>query len=111
MNIPSRDAAWALLTEFTHSQPLRRHALAVEATMRHLARSSGVTDAAEVEKWGLVGLLHDFDYEKYPTEENHVWRGMEILRERGWAEDLIRAVGSHAFYTGIAPESRMEKAI
>jgi putative nucleotidyltransferase with HDIG domain len=111
MNIPSREAAWALLTEFTKSQPLRRHALAVEATMRHLARSSGVTDAAEIEAWGLVGMLHDFDYEKYPTEQDHVWRGMEILRERGWPEEIIRAVGGHAFYTNIERKTRMEKAI
>jgi putative nucleotidyltransferase with HDIG domain len=111
MKIPSRDAAWALLTEFTKSQPLRRHALAVEATMRHLARSSGVADATEIEAWGLVGMLHDFDYEKYPTEQDHVWRGMEILRERGWPEEIIRAVGGHAFYTNIERKTRMEKAI
>jgi putative nucleotidyltransferase with HDIG domain len=111
MKIPSREAAWALLTEFTQSQPLRRHALAVEATMRHLARSSGVTDAAEIETWGLVGMLHDFDYEKYPTQQDHVWRGMEILRERGWPEEIIRAVGGHAFYTNIERKTRMEKAI
>jgi len=111
MKIPSRAAAWALLCEFTKSQPLRRHALAVEAAMRHLARSSGVTDAAELETWGLVGLLHDFDYETYPTEQDHVWRGMEILRQRGWPENLVKAVGGHAFYTGIPRETRMENAI
>jgi len=111
MTTPTRENAWALLTEFTASQPLRRHALAVEAAMRHLARSSGVTDAAEVERWGLVGLLHDFDYERYPTEADHVWRGLEILRERAWPEDLVRAVGSHAFYTGIPRVTPMEKAI
>src|SRR5512140_475568 len=107
----TRADAWALLTEFTQSQPLRRHALAVEATMRALARASGVTDAGEVETWGLVGMLHDFDYEKFPTEQDHVWRGMEILRERGWPEPLIKAVGGHAFYTGIAAETPMERAI
>ena len=107
----TRSDAWALLTEFTQSQPLRRHALAVEATMRHLARSTGVTDAAEIETWGLVGMLHDFDYEKYPTEQDHVWRGMEILRGRGWPEEIIRAVGGHAFYTNIERKTRMEKAI
>jgi predicted hydrolase (HD superfamily) len=107
----TREDAWALLTEFTQSQPLRRHALAVEATMRALARSAGVTDAAEIETWGLVGMLHDFDYEKFPTEEDHVWRGMEILRERGWGEPLIKAVGGHAFYTNIPRETPMEKAI
>ena len=111
MKIPSRAAAWALLCEFTKSQPLRRHALAVEAAMRHLARSSGVTDTAELETWGLVGLLHDFDYETYPTEQDHVWRGMEILRQRGWPENLVKAVGGHAFYTGIPRETRMENAI
>ena len=111
MNTPSREAAWALLTEFTQSQPLRRHALAVEATMRHLARSSGVTDTAAIETWGLVGMLHDFDYEKYPTEEDHVWRGMEILRDRGWPEEIVRAVGGHAFYTNIERKAPMEKAI
>ena len=84
----TRSDAWALLTEFTQSQPLRRHALAVEATMRHLARSSGVTDAAEIETWGLVGMLHDFDYEKYPTEQEHMWRGMQILGERGWPASI-----------------------
>jgi len=58
--------------------------------MRHLARSAGVTDAAEIETWGLVGMLHDFDYEKYPTEQDHVFRGMEILKERGWPEGIVR---------------------
>ena len=111
MTAPTRENAWALLTEFTASQALRRHALAVEASMRALARASGVADEAEVERWGLVGLLHDFDYERYPTEEDHVWRGMEILKERGWPGELIKAVGGHAFYTGIPRETPMEKAI
>ena len=106
-----RSAAWALLAEFTPSQPLRRHALSVEATMRELARSRGVSDPAEVETWGVVGLLHDFDYERFPTEADHVWRGMEILRERGWPEPVIRAVGAHAFYTGIERVAPVEKAI
>jgi putative nucleotidyltransferase with HDIG domain len=111
MKTPSREAAWSLLTEFTQSQPLRRHALAVEATMRHLARSSGATDLAAIETWGLVGMLHDFDYEKYPTEQDHVWRGMEILKERGWPDEIIHAIGGHAFYTKIERKTRMEKAI
>ena len=109
--VPSREAAWALLCAYTPSQALRRHALAVEASMRALARHAGVTDPAEVETWGLVGLLHDFDYERFPTEQDHVWRGMEILRERGWPEPIVRAVGGHAFYTGIARETPMERAI
>ena len=106
-----RAAAWTLLCEFTKSQPLRRHALSVEATMRELARSRGVGDPAELETWGVVGLLHDFDYERYPTEQDHVWRGMEILRERGWPEPVIRAVGAHALYTGIERALPVEKAI
>lgn len=111
MTVPDRTNAWALLTEFTSSQALRRHALAVEASMRALARDSGVADEAGIERWGLVGLLHDFDYERFPTEADHVFRGMEILRERGWPEDVIRAIGSHAFYTGIPRETPMERAI
>ena len=70
-----------------------------------------MSDPAEVETWGVVGLLHDFDYERFPTEQDHVWRGMEILRERGWPEPVIRAVGAHAFYTGIERTTPMEKAI
>jgi putative nucleotidyltransferase with HDIG domain len=106
-----RAPAWALLCEFTKTQPLRRHALSVEATMRALARRAGVADPAEIEAWGVVGMLHDFDYERFPTAEDHVWRGMEILRERGWPERVIRAVGAHANYTGIAPEAPVERAI
>jgi putative nucleotidyltransferase with HDIG domain len=108
---PTRPAAWALLCEYTKTQPLRRHALAVEASMRALARRAGIVDAGEVELWGVVGMLHDFDYERFPTEQDHVWRGMEILRERGWPERVIRAIGAHASYTGIAPESPLERAI
>jgi putative nucleotidyltransferase with HDIG domain len=108
---PTRAAGWSLLVEFTPSQALRRHALAVEATMRELARSRGVSDAAEIERWGLVGMIHDFDYERFPTEQDHVWRGMEILRQRGWPEDIVRAVGAHAFYTGIDRRADVEKAI
>jgi putative nucleotidyltransferase with HDIG domain len=108
---PTRPAAWALLCEYTKTQPLRRHALAVEASMRALARRAGIVDAGEVELWGVVGMLHDFDYERFPTAQDHVWRGMEILRERGWPERVIRAIGAHASYTGIAPESPLERAI
>jgi putative nucleotidyltransferase with HDIG domain len=108
---PTRADAWSLLCEFTKTQPLRRHALSVEASMRALARRAGVTDGAEVEAWGIVGMIHDFDYERFPTQEDHVWRGMEILRERGWPERLVRAVGAHASYTGIACDSPLERAI
>jgi len=111
MTVPSRAAAWALLCEHTKTQPLRRHALAVEASMRALARRAGVGDAAELETWGVVGMLHDFDYERFPTEQDHVWRGMEILRERGWPDRIVRAVGAHASYTGIPRETPLERAI
>ena len=107
---PTRAEAWALLCEYTATQPLRRHALSVEATMRALARRGGVSDPGEVEAWGIVGMIHDFDYERFPTAQDHVWRGMEILRQRGWPERLVR-VGAHASYTGIAPETPMERAI
>jgi len=111
MTTPTRAAAWALLCEYTKGQPLRRHALAVEASMRALARRAGVADPAEVETWGIVGLLHDFDYERFPTEADHVFRGMEILRARSWPEPIVKAVGGHAFYSGIARETPMERAI
>src|SRR5512138_2021763 len=108
---PTRADAWALLCEFTKTQALRRHALGVEASMRALARRAGVADPAGLEAWGVVGMIHDFDYEKFPTEQDHVWRGMEILRARGWPDRLVRAVGAHAPYVGIAPESPLERAI
>ena len=108
---PSRAAAWALVCEWTKAQALRRHALSVEASMRALARRAGLVEPAAVERWGIVGMLHDFDYERYPTAEDHVWRGMEILRQRGWPEAIVRGVGAHAPYTDIAPESPMERAI
>ncbi|HET9553792.1 MAG TPA: HDIG domain-containing protein [Anaeromyxobacteraceae bacterium] len=111
MTTHSRADAWSLLCEFTKTQPLRRHGLAVEATMRTLARRAGVSDPAEVEAWGLAGLLHDFDYERYPTEADHVWRGMEILRERGWPEPLVRAVAGHATYTGVPRDTPMARAL
>jgi putative nucleotidyltransferase with HDIG domain len=111
MTVPSRPDAWALLCEFTKTQPLRRHALAVEASMCALARRAAIADAAELETWGLVGMLHDFDYERFPTEQEHVWRGMEILRERGWPEQIVRAIGAHASYTGISRDTPLERAI
>jgi putative nucleotidyltransferase with HDIG domain len=110
MTEPTRAAAWALLCEFTKTQPLRRHALAVEASMRALARRAAVGPEEE-ERWGVVGMLHDFDYERFPTQQDHVWRGMEILRERGWPEEIVSAVGAHATYTGIARDTPLRKAI
>ena len=106
-NMKGREAAWCLLTEFTQSESLRKHALAVEACMRAYAQKLG----ADQELWGEVGLLHDFDYEKYPSHEDHPYKGNEILKERGWSDEIRRAIMSHAEYTGVKPESAMEKAL
>jgi putative nucleotidyltransferase with HDIG domain len=103
----TRDEAWSLLCEYTQSENLRRHALAVEACMRYYAQLFGEDE----ELWGVVGLLHDFDYERYPSLEEHPFRGMEILRARGAPEAIIRAVGAHANHTGIPRESLLERAI
>jgi putative nucleotidyltransferase with HDIG domain len=102
-----RDAAWCLLTEFTQSESLRKHALAVEACMRAYARKF----SADEELWGTVGLLHDFDYDKYPSAEEHPYKGNEILKERGYSDEIGRAIMSHADYTGVARETPMEKAL
>ena len=84
----TRDEAWCLLTEFTLSESLRKHALSVEACLRAYARKFGEDE----ELWGLVGLIHDFDYEKYPTAEEHPFKGSEILKERGVSEEIRRAI-------------------
>jgi putative nucleotidyltransferase with HDIG domain len=102
-----RDAAWCLLTEFTQSESLRKHALAVEACMRAYARKSG----GDEELWGMVGLLHDFDYEKYPSAEEHPYKGSGILKERGYSEEVRRAILSHAEYSGVARVSPLEKTL
>jgi predicted hydrolase (HD superfamily) len=103
----SRDAAWALLTEWTKSESLRKHALAVEAAVRGYARKFGANE----EEWGIVGLLHDFDYERYPTLDNHPFRGCEELQRRGYPEWVMRAILSHAQYSGVARESPLEKSL
>ena len=102
-----RAAAWCLLTEFTQSESLRKHALAVEACMRAYARKL----AGDEDLWGVVGLLHDFDYEKYPSLEDHPYRGNEILKERGYSDEIRRAIMSHAEYSGVSRDSAMEKAL
>jgi putative nucleotidyltransferase with HDIG domain len=103
----SREAAWALLTEFTQSDNLRKHALAVEAAVRGYARLWGEDEVG----WGVVALLHDFDYERYPDLGNHPFRGAEIMRERGYPEWVIRAIQSHADHTGVPRESRLEHTL
>ena len=103
----SRDAAWALLAEFTQNENLQKHALAVEAAVRGYARLWGEDEEA----WGVTALLHDFDYERYPDLADHPFKGAEILRERGYPEWLVRAVLSHADHTGVARESRLEHTL
>jgi putative nucleotidyltransferase with HDIG domain len=102
-----RIAAWQLLTEFTQSESLRKHALAVEACMCAYARKFGEDE----ELWGVVGLIHDFDYEKYPSAQEHPIKGNEILRERGYPEKIRRAIMSHADYSGVTRETPMEKTL
>jgi len=102
-----RENAWCLLTEFTQSESLKKHALAVEACMRACARKVG----GDEELWGAVGLLHDFDYDKYPSLEDHPYKGSEILKERGYSEEIRNAILSHADYTGVPRISPMEKTL
>jgi predicted hydrolase (HD superfamily) len=143
-----REAAWELLTEFTQSESLRKHALAVEACMRACARKFAAGDQhndshehdreghdfsraatatsndapsgaeglsaeglSEEDLWGIVGLIHDFDYDRYPSLEDHPYKGNAILKERGWPDVISRAVMSHAEYTGVTRDSKMEKAL
>jgi putative nucleotidyltransferase with HDIG domain len=102
-----RKDAWCLLTEFTQSESLRKHGLAVEACMRAYARKMG----GDQDIWGIVGLIHDFDYEKYPSLEDHPYKGNAILAERGWPDEIRRAIMSHATYSGVTRDSAMEKAL
>jgi predicted hydrolase (HD superfamily) len=106
MNL-SRDAAWALVTAHTESESLRKHMLAVEAAVRGYARLFGEDEEA----WGFVALVHDFDYEKYPDAENHPFRGIEILQAHGYPEWVTRAILSHADYSGVPRESRLEHTL
>jgi putative nucleotidyltransferase with HDIG domain len=90
---------------------LRKHALAVEACMRAYARKLAAGSADQEELWGVVGLLHDFDYEKYPSLDDHPYKGSEILKERGVSDEIRRAIMSHAEYTGVSRDTPVEKAL
>ncbi|HET6462286.1 MAG TPA: HD domain-containing protein [Candidatus Krumholzibacteria bacterium] len=103
----SRDAAYALMTEYTQSESLRKHMLAVEASVRGYARLWGEPE----EDWAVVALLHDFDYERWPDQANHPFRGVEILKSQGYPEWVTRAILSHAEYSGVPRESRLEHAL
>jgi len=109
--MPDRESARCLLTEFTQSESLRKHALAVEACMRAYARKYVPGSTQEENLWGVVGLLHDFDYEKYPNLDDHPYKGNEILKERGYPEEIRKAIMSHADYTGVTRDTPMEKAL
>ncbi len=102
-----REAAWALLTEWTQSEALLRHALAVEASTRAYARKFGENE----DEWGNVALLHDFDYERHPTLDQHPQDGAPVLREHGYPEWFVRAVLSHGDHTGVARESQLERTL
>ena len=102
-----RQAAWELLCEWTQSENLRKHALAVEAAMRAYAEKYGEDQTL----WGVTGLLHDMDYERYPTPEDHPFRGVEALRELGYPEEMLQAILGHADYSGVPRESLLAKAL
>jgi predicted hydrolase (HD superfamily) len=103
----SRADALALMTEHTQSESLRKHMLAVEASVRGYARLWGEDE----DDWGAVALLHDFDYERWPDAQNHPFRGVEILKEKGYPEWVTRAILSHADYSGVPRESRLEHTL
>lgn len=111
-SLPSREEAWNLLCEYTHSESLRKHALAVEACVRAYARRNG----ADEELWGRAALLHDFDYERWPNSEHHPGKehpaqGSAVLREHGYPEEMIHAILAHADYTGVARESALDHTL
>ncbi|NQT96391.1 MAG: HDIG domain-containing protein [Candidatus Marinimicrobia bacterium] len=104
---PSRAEALKLFFEYTKTESLRKHGLAVEQVMRKLAQKYGEDE----ELWGITGLLHDFDYEKFPTAEEHPYKGNEILKAKGYPREMLDAIMGHADYTGIARESLLAKAL
>jgi putative nucleotidyltransferase with HDIG domain len=104
----NRQAAWELLTEYTNNESLLKHALAVEAAMRAYAGKFG----GDPDEWGAVGLLHDFDYERYPSAEaGHPFKGAEVLREKGYPDFVVKAVLSHADYSGVPRDTPLEKVL
>ncbi len=108
--MPNRDDAWELLCEYTKGDSLRKHALAVEAAMRAAAKRYGEADA-DVDEWGLVGLLHDFDYEMFPSPDQHPFTGANILCGRGYSDRMIRAIMGHATYTGVPRDTDLARTL
>jgi putative nucleotidyltransferase with HDIG domain len=105
--LPTREQALALLHEWIENPGLRKHCYAVEAAMRAYARKLGDDE----ERWGLVGLIHDFDWERHPDRERHPAQGVEVLRAKGWPEDVCRAILGHATYTGVPRDTPMARAL
>ncbi|PYP87249.1 MAG: HAD family hydrolase [Blastocatellia bacterium AA13] len=105
--MPDREAAWDLLCEYTKGDSLRKHALAVEAVMKAYARRLGEDE----EKWGITGMLHDFDYEMYPNPPDHPLKGSEVLGERGYSDEIRRAILGHANYTGVTRETPLARGL
>lgn len=103
----TREDAWRLLTAWTQSESLRKHALTVEAAMRGQARRAG----ADADLWGVTGLLHDLDYERFPDLADHPMRGVEALRAEGYPEEMLRAILGHAAYTGVPRETPLARAL
>tara|TARA_Y100000996_G_scaffold23828_1_gene17178 strand:+ start:364 stop:939 length:576 start_codon:yes stop_codon:yes gene_type:complete len=106
-NYPDRSEAIKLLHEYTKTDSLRRHALGVEQSMRKMADKYN----GDLDEWGLTGLMHDFDYEMYPTMEDHPFRGNEILIEKGYPESITKAIMGHATYTGVPRDTDMAKSL
>jgi predicted hydrolase (HD superfamily) len=104
---PTREEAWALVNEMTQSETLRRHMRSVEAAMRAYARRFGEDE----ERWAVLGLIHDWDYESGPTPAQHPRRGIEMLRERGWPDDVLEDIASHAEYLDVPRDRPIRKAL
>lgn len=110
--MPDREEAWQLLCEYTEGESLRKHALAVEAAMRACASRYGIPGEDDDEdEWGMTGLLHDFDYEKFPSADQHPFTGSNILCGRGYPDRIIRAILGHATYTGVPRDTAMARAL
>lgn len=110
--MPTREEAWELVCEYTKGKSLRQHALAVEAAMRAAAGRYGGADAdADADEWGITGMLHDFDYEMFPSMEEHPFKGSNILCGRGYPDRIIRAILGHATYTGVPRDTPMARAL
>ena len=108
--MPDRNEAWELLCEYTRGDSLRKHAIAVETAMRACAKRYG-EPADDVDEWGIVGLLHDFDYEMFPGPDQHPFTGANILCGRGYSDRVIRAIMGHATYTGVPRDTQMARAL